>query len=106
MYTFRNSVGANLLENSTHGVPKHVGENVVHLLCLYTSACRFPFVSFTKFSIRELRFSRGYYQIYILLKYVTESFREQIPTFRSRHLRHFPLQLLTIKLQAVLLHAQ
>jgi hypothetical protein len=45
------------------------------------------------------------YQIYGLLKCDAESFREQIPTFRIFHLRSFPMQLLTILLQVVLLHA-
>ena len=31
---------ANLPENGTHGVLKHVGENVLRLLCIHSSACK------------------------------------------------------------------
>jgi len=48
---------ANIPENGTHGVPKHVGENVIPLLCIHSSVFKPYFISFTKFVISELRFS-------------------------------------------------
>ena len=47
----------NLPEDGTHGVPKHVGESVLSLLCIYSSVRKPHCVSFTKFIIRDLRFS-------------------------------------------------
>jgi hypothetical protein len=50
---------ANLPEDGTHGVPKHVGENIWRLLCtrIHSSACKHYCVSFIQFIIRDLRFS-------------------------------------------------
>jgi len=50
-------VRANHPDNDSHGVPKYVGENVFRLLCVHSSACKPHCVSFTKFIIKELRFS-------------------------------------------------
>jgi len=34
-----------LSDDSTQGVPKHIEEDFVHLLCLYSSACKVGFMS-------------------------------------------------------------
>ena len=31
-------------DDSTHGVPKHVGRGFVHLLCMYSGACKVGFI--------------------------------------------------------------
>jgi hypothetical protein len=50
-------VCVNLPDDGTHGVPKLVGESVLSLLCIYSSA-RIPnCVNFTTFIIRDLKFS-------------------------------------------------
>jgi hypothetical protein len=48
MYVFRKhyfKLSEVLFDDGTPGVPKHVGGDFVHLLCLYFSACKVEFMS-------------------------------------------------------------